>query len=247
MDIEDLLRKEERNDVEEGAPAWYVSFADMATLLMATFLMMLSFASLDLKKFQAMAGSVQAALGVAPAPHAAGPAPVPLPITAPPPAAPPSQAETLTIVQGLFQELGSGAEVLQTEDGVTARLDGKVLFLSGDANLKPQAHAALDRVAGLLRKYTFDLYILGHTDAEPIETTQFPSNWELSGARASAVLRYLAGRGASPQRLVAVGLADSRPLAPNDTPDGRARNRRVEFVFKAPEALPDGGFKPAKP
>lgn len=247
MDIHDLLGKEERPEQEEGAPAWYVSFADMATLLMATFLMMLSFASLDLKKFQAMAGSVQAALGVAPAPATRGPAPVPLPVTGPPPAAPPSQAETLTIVQGLFQELGSAAEVTATEEGVTVRLDGRVLFLTGDANVKPQARPALDRVAGLLRRYTFDLYILGHTDAEPIQTAQFPSNWELSGARASAVLRYLAERGASPQRLVAVGFADSRPLAPNGTPEGRSRNRRVEFVFKAPESLPSGGFRPARP
>ena len=126
-------------------------------------------------------------------------------------------------------------------------MEGRVLFLAGDANVRPQAAVALARVAGLLRRYTFDLYILGHTDAAPIETTQFPSNWELSGARASAVLRHLVERGASPQRVVAVGFADSRPLAPNDTPEGRARNRRVEFVFKTPEALSGGGFKPARP
>lgn len=248
MDIEDLLRREEKPEQEEGAPAWYVSFADMATLLMATFLMLLSFASMDLKKFHKMAGSVQAALGAPGQGAPAGPpAPVPLPVSGPAPAAPPSQTETLTIVQSLFQDLGSAAEVVQTEGGVTVRMEGKVIFLSGDATVKPQARRILDRVAGLLRRYTFDLYILGHTDPEPIETAQFPSNWELSAARASAVLRYLIERGASPQRLVAAGFADSRPLAPNDTPEGRARNRRVEFVFKSPESLPSGGFKPAMP
>jgi chemotaxis protein MotB len=248
VDIQELLHREEKPEQEEGAPAWYVSFADMATLLMATFLMLLSFASMDLKKFHKMAGSVQAALGApgqgAPA---TSPTAVPLPITGPAPAAPPSRNETLTIVQSLFQDLGGAAEVVSTEEGVTVRLEGKVIFLPGDAAVKPQAKPVLDRVAGLLARYTFDLYILGHTDPEPIETARFPSNWELSAARASAVLRYLLERGASPQRLVAVGYGDSRPLASNDTSEGRARNRRVEFVFKAPENLPSGGFKPARP
>ncbi|MBI5016798.1 MAG: flagellar motor protein MotB [Deltaproteobacteria bacterium] len=246
MDIHELLQKEEKPDQEEGAPAWYVSFADMATLLMATFLMLLSFASMDLKKFHKMAGSVQAALGAPGQSASTGPsATVVLPVSGPAPAAPPSDKETLAIVQSLFQDLGGAAEVVQTEDGVTARLEGQVIFLSGDATVRPQARAVLDRVAALLRKYTFDLYILGHTDPTPIETARFPSNWELSSARASAVLRYLAERGTSPQRLVAVGFADSRPLTPNDTPQGRAKNRRVEFVFKAPENAAAGGFKPA--
>jgi chemotaxis protein MotB len=245
LDIQELLRKDEKLDAEEGAPAWYVSFADMATLLMATFLMLLSFASMDLKKFGKMAGSVQAALGGAAAP--AGPAPVPLPVTGPPPAAPPTEQEALAVVQSAFQDLGGAAEVTQGPEGVTVRLEGRVLFVAGDANVRPLAAPALERLAGLLRRYTFDLYILGHTDSAPIETARFPSNWELSGARASAVLRHLVERGASPQRLIAVGLADSRPLAPNDSPEGRARNRRVEFVFKAPEALSGGGFKPARP
>jgi chemotaxis protein MotB len=146
----------------------------------------------------------------------------------------------------LFQDLGSSAEVVQTEEGVTVRFDGRVLYHSGAADFKPQARAILDKVAGFLSKYTFDLYILGHTDSEPIETDRFPSNWELSASRASAALRYLVGRGVSPQRLVAVGLADSRPISSNETAEGRAKNRRVEFVFKRPEGAAAGGFKPAK-
>lgn len=247
MDVRELLRKDEGEPPEEGAPAWYVSFADMATLLMATFLMILSFASMDLKKFQKMAGSVQAALGGRVSPVTAAPPPVPLPIPSTQPVPPPSRGETLAVVQGVFQDLGDSAEVVQTEDGVVVRFEGSVLYHSGSADLKPQAKAVLDKVGGLLGRYTFDLHILGHTDSEAIETDRYPSNWELSAARASAALRYLVGRGASPQRLVAVGLADSRPLAPNGTSEGRARNRRVEFVFKSPEGATTGGFKPATP
>ncbi|RMG90551.1 MAG: flagellar motor protein, partial [Candidatus Dadabacteria bacterium] len=145
------------------------------------------------------------------------------------------------------QELGGAAEVTMDEEGVTVRVEGKLLFPSGSAELKPEAAAVLDRIAALIKKYTFDLYILGHTDSVPIHTERFPSNWELSSARATAALRYLVERGADPARLVAVGFADSRPIAPNDTPEGRARNRRVEFVFKSPEALPQGGYRPARP
>jgi chemotaxis protein MotB len=249
MDIHELLRKEEAEPAEEGAPGWYVSFADMATLLMATFLMLLSFASMDLKKFNRMLGSVQTALGAQTTRPGIGAVPSPAAgllagigeAQAPPPA-----EETLSIVQALFEDLGDGAEVFQGDGGVTVRFEGKVLFEPGSADFKPEAHRILDRVAVLLRKYTFDLHILGHTDSVPIETSRYPSNWELSAARASAALRQLASSGASPQRLVAVGLADSRPIAGNDTPEGRARNRRVEFAFRKPETLPGGGFKPAK-
>lgn len=246
MELDELLRKDDGDQVEEGAPAWYVSFADMATLLMATFLMILSFASMDLRKFQKMAGSVQQALGGKVAPITAAP-PVQLPLPTVQPAAVPPRGEALAVIQGSFQDLGSSAEIIQTEEGVTVRFEGKVLYLSASADLRPQATAILNKVAALLSKYTFDLQILGHTDSEPIETDRFPSNWELSGARAAAALRYLVGRGTSPQRLVAVGLADSRPLASNATQGGRARNRRVEFVFKSPEGARGGGFKPAKP
>jgi chemotaxis protein MotB len=163
------------------------------------------------------------------------------------PATPPSGEKALSVIQAVFQEVGPTAEVFQDEGGVTVRFEGKVLFVSGSADFRPEAAPILDRLASLLRKYTFDLYILGHTDSIPIETSRFPSNWELSGARAAAALRYLAERGADPQRLVAAGFADSRPVAPNDSPEGRARNRRVEFVFKNPEALPSGEFRPARP
>jgi chemotaxis protein MotB len=248
VDIQELLRKDEE-PAEEGAPAWYVSFADMATLLMATFLMLLSFASMDLKKFNRMMGGMQAAFGAegkgqatpAPSPSAAGAL-----VGIGDAQAPPSAQETLSIVQALFQDLGDGAEVVQEEGSVTVRFEGKVLFQSGVAEFKPEAQRILDRVGLLLRKYTFDLYILGHTDSVPVETPKYASNWELSAARSSAALRYLVSGGASPKRLVAAGLADSRPIATNDTPEGRARNRRVEFVFRKPENLPGGGFKPAK-
>ncbi len=261
MDLNDLLNTGgEEEEAEEGAPAWMATFADMSTLLLTFFVLLLSFANMDAQKFREMLGSIKDAFGVqketwgdymarsqqaidmvlqkAEDGQGEGEAGEQQSV---------SMQQFLSIVQAMFQEVGAAAEVYMDEEGVTVRVQGKLLFPSGSADLKPEARPVLDRVLALLQKYTFDLYILGHTDSVPIHTEKFPSNWELSAARATAALRYLVDRGADPTRLVAVGFADSRPVAPNDTPEGRARNRRVEFLFRNPESLPTGGFRPARP
>lgn len=257
--MDELRNKGPQEEAEEGAPAWMATFADMSTLLLTFFVLLLSFANMDVVKFREMLGSVKDAFGVQKeiwGDYIAR-SQTPIEQMLEQTMKEESQGQTeeqgmsmqqfLSIVQALFQELGGAAEVTMDEEGVTVRVEGKLLFPSGSANLKPEAAAVLDRIAALIKKYTFDLYILGHTDSVPIHTERFPSNWELSSARATAALRYLVERGADPARLVAVGFADSRPIAPNDTPEGRARNRRVEFVFKSPEALPQGGYRPARP
>lgn len=261
MKIEELLSQGSQEEVEEGAPAWMSTFADMATLLLTFFVLLLSFANMDAQKFREMLGSVKDAFGVqqvtqgdymarsseavdslmeraAEAEGQAGEKSLS-----------PSMEQALAVVEALFQDLAEqgGIEVFLNEEGITVRVDGKLLFESGAAELKPGAEAVFARIGALLRKYTFDLFILGHTDSVPIQTARFPSNWELSGARASAGLRYLVERRADPRRLVAVGFADSRPAVPNDSAEGRARNRRVEFLFKNPQALESGEFRPAQP
>lgn len=263
MKIEELLHRGGQEEAEEGAPAWMATFADMSTLLLTFFILLLSFANMDAQKFREMLGSVKDAFGVQKETFGDYMA---RSTTAMDFSASrgsqgeqkageqqgkdqqnPSMEQALSIIQAMFQELGGAAEVSLDEEGVTVRIDGKLLFLSGSAELRSDAAVVMDRVASLLQKYTFDLFILGHTDSVPIETTQFPSNWELSGARASAALRYLVEHGLNPRRLVAVGFADSRPIDSNATPEGRSRNRRVEFLFKSPEVLETGGYRPAQP
>ena len=89
----------------------------------------------------------------------------------------------------------------------------------------------MNSLAEVMSRHNYYLLVEGHTDAIPITTERFPSNWELSGSRAAAVLRQLIQVGVDAKRLTCVGLSDSYPLANNDTPEGRATNRRVEFVF----------------
>ncbi len=112
-------------------------------------------------------------------------------------------------------------------------LTDKVLFDSGQADLKAGAGPLLDQVASLLRNDTggHDVMVEGHTDNIPIAGSEYPTNWELSTARAARVVRYLIGAGVPGGRLGAVGYADLHPIASNDTPDGRSLNRRVEIVL----------------
>jgi chemotaxis protein MotB len=128
-------------------------------------------------------------------------------------------------------------DVVQTtidERGLVIRLlTDRVLFDSGQAVLKADSAPLLDHVATIVEKReiaTNAVRVEGNTDSHPIATAQFPSNWELSAARAAAVLQRLRRHGVADARLSLAGYADRHPIAPNDTPGGRARNRRVEVV-----------------
>jgi chemotaxis protein MotB len=121
-------------------------------------------------------------------------------------------------------------------DGVLFRVDDSVLFNPGKAELKPDAGKVLDHVIKVLKNFNYDVVVRGHTDNTEAGNTLYPSNWELSAARAAAALRYIITAGdISPTRLRATGYADTQPLVPNDTPENRARNRRIEFYYHRPD------------
>jgi chemotaxis protein MotB len=112
-------------------------------------------------------------------------------------------------------------------------LTDKVLFDSGQATLKPVGMPLLEEVTHLLNvDRQHPIVVEGHTDNVPIASSQFPTNWELSTARATTVTRFLISRGVNRQRLAAAGYADLHPVASNGTAAGRALNRRVEIVFE---------------
>jgi chemotaxis protein MotB len=127
--------------------------------------------------------------------------------------------------------------VMVQERGVKISFDSRLLFQPGTAVLKPESMAMVGRIASRLAPLanTHLIHIEGHTDNQPIASALFPSNWELSTARASAVVRLLVSKYHFPQKnMAAVGYGDSRPLANNATPEGRARNRRVDVVIMNP-------------
>lgn len=147
---------------------------------------------------------------------------------------------------GLNQELADMASTLSTitELGIdaspgtqelTLRIDDSLLFFSGNAELRYAGMMLLKELTPILMDFSGQLSIEGHTDDLPINTMQFPSNWELSSARALAVLRFLDDDGLDPGDMRAVAYADSKPLSPNDSSEARATNRRVEIVLQASE------------
>lgn len=124
--------------------------------------------------------------------------------------------------------------VTQNERGVTLDINASMLFQQGEATLQPVAVGTLMDVAQLLAGEDMTVEVEGYTDNLPISTAQFPSNWELSSARASSVVRLFIEQGMAAERLKAIGHADNNPVATNDTSEGRARNRRVTVTVLAP-------------
>ncbi|WP_163559519.1 OmpA family protein [Halomonas sp. NO4] len=125
-----------------------------------------------------------------------------------------------------------GVSVAEGQQGITLRIDDNLLFASGQADLTAQGREVLTSLHDALATFEGDISVEGHTDDVPITTPRFPSNWELSTVRAIAVLRFLTELGVEAERLRAVGYADTRPMASNDTPQGRAANRRVELLLR---------------
>lgn len=124
---------------------------------------------------------------------------------------------------------------------MVVELAENILFDSGKAELKPEGQQALTEVASVLTTIADRSFqITGHTDNVPINTTRYPSNWELSAARAVNVTRYLATQGVQAERLSAAGYADTQPVAENDSVEGRQQNRRIEIVLMPNlDELPD--------
>ncbi len=135
------------------------------------------------------------------------------------------------LVQTLKNTRGLEALEVTVEPGqVNLKLPEKILFETGRAELIGQAGGVLEKIVPILAEYGVPISVEGHTDDVPIRTARFPSNWELSSARATMVLRYLLSHGVPRHLLRAVGYADTRPVASNLTGEGRGNNRRVNLV-----------------
>ncbi len=227
-----------------GVPTWYVTFADLSTLMLTFFVLLISFANTDIMKFREMLGSVKGAFGV-PEEIIGKTAPF---ITGEESFEDKKDERELTTekraklestrdrLESMAKESIKGEHITVTtrKKEILLRVDGGTFFLGGSANLSNAGIKLLNGLSEILKRSDYNLKIEGHTDNVPISSEMFPSNWELSGVRATTALRYLLAVGMSPDRLHAIGYSDTRPIADNDTPEGRAQNRRVEFVLREP-------------
>ncbi len=142
------------------------------------------------------------------------------------------------LVQDLESEVAAGQiEIEQLREGLRLNMTQDILFASGSARLAPAGQSLLRKVAGQIRQIPNEVEVQGHTDDVPISTSRFPSNWELAAARATEVVRLLASAGVDAGRLSAISYGEFRPVASNETAEGRARNRRIEIrLSPIPEA-----------
>ena len=202
---------------DEQHERWLLSYADFITLLMVLFMMLYA---LQLVRNNDLASLTDKLQNEKPATS-----PVRPPVH---PALQPSIQHTAILTR--LQTLNRDGQIYVTERqrGVEIDLKSSLLFASGDAQVLPASRAALIKIAAVLRDYPDnDVMVEGHTDALNITTGKFASNWELSAARAAAVVRRLVDLGVSPARLVALGRANNVPAALGDTPEDMAKNRRV--------------------
>jgi chemotaxis protein MotB len=235
----------------QGAPLWVVTFSDLMSLLLAFFILLVSFTRLDARKFEQFSGSVTEAFG---APTAASPPSTDAERTEPAlPATTFSAAQTaqslVAVIERQRQRAPAEAAVLETfvdARGVVLRVGEEAMFDEGRAEVRPSMWPLLDDVATLAVEQRARVQVEAHTDARPIRTPEFPSNDHLAGARALAVIAYMVG--AAPElagsALDAVPLGDTRPIAAETGESGRRRNRRVELVFQEALATDRPGQSP---
>ncbi|HFE65158.1 MAG TPA: flagellar motor protein MotB [Caldithrix sp.] len=218
-----------------GAPGWMVTYGDLMSLLLCFFVLLVSFSSIEMAKFQKALGSLKGALGVLPRQETVFKQWEPVM----PQLTDYEKKRTRKVISEL-RNMVKGKGISKnltfeaTDDGIIIRIDSPILYNSGEAEIKPRAFPILDKIMELTADWSNSIRIEGHTDNIPIHNSQYPSNWELSTARALSVLRYFLHSGKiEPQQLAAVGYGKYHPLVPNTTAENRAKNRRVEIYIVA--------------
>ncbi|MFW6264571.1 MAG: OmpA family protein, partial [Bacillota bacterium] len=221
---------------QPGSPAWMTTFGDMMTLLLVFFVLLYSFSEMDMDKFEGFISALQSNLGVLEGGKT---------ITDESQVSRGSQGEKFNPDAAVFNKaMGQISEYTQThgiedrvrmditERGLVITLTGQILYEIGRAEIQDQGRGILDEIASSIEDIPNDIVVEGHTDNWPIRNEDFPSNWELSTTRATNIIKYFIERNEiDPQRLSAAGYSEYRPLAENNTPENRARNRRVEVVI----------------
>jgi chemotaxis protein MotB len=234
---------------KDNLERWLLTYSDLITLLLAFFVIMYGISSADAQKFTKLSAAMRRAfnVGVLQGDPSASILDQTTGISTEAGSAEDMSASAMEL-DTIFNEMGS---VLQDEyfadrvsvgvrdDGVAISVSGNLLFASGRADLRPDAIKLLQAVGRVLNQLPNPVRVEGYTDDVPPSGTEFPTNWELSGARAVAVVRYLTEiEGIDPSRLSAVAYSQYRPVAPNDSARDRAKNRRSEIVILNMPATP---------
>lgn len=252
-----MSRKKQKHEGHVNLERWLVSYADFMTLLFIVFLVLFSMSAVDASKFQALKESFSTITGsgqsvVMPAP---GSTQTP---TVNRNTGKTKQKNEVAAEQEKFEDvkekvqqyakakgIDKDVKVKVDQNGIKMTFTGTVLFENGKADLQPEAVGIIKDIFTILGTVDNPIRVEGHTDNVPIHTPQFPSNWELSTMRASNLVRYSIEQfKVSPQRLSAAGYGEFHPVAPNDSAENRAKNRRVEIMVLSTAAAKADAQKP---
>jgi chemotaxis protein MotB len=207
-----LNRFEGRKATEDhsGDEIWLLSYADLVTLLLGFFALLLSFSTMDASKLEKVKQSATEVFG--------GEYKVPFEDLA-------NKMKQAIAAEGMSNQV----MFKQTEDGIEVSFRGALFFNSGAAQIKPQAAKLLSQVIPVIKEQAgrFGVVIEGHTDNIAVKSGPYPTNWELSSVRACSVLRMFEEAGFDKKILQAIGWGDTKPITSNATPQGRSQNRRV--------------------
>jgi chemotaxis protein MotB len=225
------MPRKRKHDEHENLERWLLTYADLITLLLAFFIVMYSMSKVDAKKFgkmsEALSGVLKGGTVVIKRGDQVGTLPGGGVL---------SIGHLQSIQESIKRDLEkSGKDKLISseisERGLVIHIMESALFKAGSADLEPKAKEILDLVALHIGNLPNHVRIEGHTDNRPIKNTKYPSNWELSSARATEVVRFFTdGHGIDPKRVSALGYGEYRPMAANNTDENRAKNRRVDVV-----------------
>lgn len=229
-----------------GAPAWMVTFADLMALMMTFFVLLYSFSSIDETKYREIARSMASGFGGVlrtthtPPSSSIGPTSViPSPMrrasrgkSSKKASGGGNQELSKKLQESLASEIAEGIIAVETSgNNVVIRFPDEIAFPSGSDEISDAIMPILQRVTTALQDSPGMIMVSGHTDDRPISSAKFDSNWSLSTDRAVTVIQRLEELGTiDSSRISAVGYGDTRPLAPNDSPENRAKNRRVEIA-----------------
>ena len=209
-------RQKSNHDKNSFNDRWLISYADLMTLLLALFIVM--YAASDHERAQKVAaafnGQNTGGTGILPG-------------------NPAKENNSDDFARNLMQNpiLIEKTKMRQTDRGLIVSLSEAGFFAPGEAVVNAEADSAINALAETLKKTKMPVRVEGHTDSTPISNSRYPSNWELSTARASSVLIRLIERGIAPERLSAAGYGGFQPAVDNSTPENRAQNRRVDVVI----------------
>jgi chemotaxis protein MotB len=254
------VARRRKHQEHENHDRWLVSYADFITLLFAFFVVLYATSQSDVKKQEEFQESFKKQMngmgGIITGSGAQGDnfnqasdfgrnRIIQTPIeTFPPRGSGPGEVQQY-VQRKIDEMLKDSSERATVTDihhdavGVRIQLAANKVFLSGAATLTDESAHTLDELGDLLKESNRRLIIEGHTDDAPIHTDKFPSNWELSAARATKIVRYLAARHKIPaSKMTAIAYADQKPLAPNTTEENRARNRRIEIMIVTDDKAP---------